>query len=335
MGKTMKHGRILLASILGWISSVPIAHADQAVIVIGGSATEHDRATVRAAAEAVTRNDGWSLQTKPLTKQEIESLRDCQDSSSPWTCVPTSLHASGTYHALILAVDNRQTEYGAPMVVVVGKVIATDTQAFAVKQRHCIQCADDKLGAAATDLTQELLRDIAVREGRTIVEVRSTPSGAQIILDGRPVQVTDASLNTYPGKHVVTLEKPGFQRETREITIARGKTADLAVVLQPSVATSSVHTLPHASRVVPGALIGIGATAVVAGVILYSIDEDPGPTGGKLYWDTAPTGVAIGTVGLATAGLGAYLWYRASRAQSPPGIVVLHHGALVAWRGSF
>src|SRR5262249_53698897 len=152
-----------------------------------------------------------------------------------WNCIPATLQGSGTRRALILKVDNRQTETGAPMVVIVGKLLAADTQAFGVKQRQCIQCADDKIGAAASELAQELLREAAVREGRTVIEVHSTPTGAQIMLDGTAVQVTDAALSTYPGKHVVILDLAGFQREIREVTVERGKTAALAVDLKPSV----------------------------------------------------------------------------------------------------
>jgi hypothetical protein len=331
----MKLSVLLAVAALCWPAVTRTAHADEAVIVTGGSATEHDRATVAAAAAAVAREDGWSLRAKPLTKKESDSLLTCQDSASPWTCVPSSLHASGTYRALVLVVDSRQTDAGAPMVVVVGRLIAPDTHAFAVKQRHCVQCADDKLGAAVADLTLELLREIATREGRTIIEVRSTPTGAQVSLDGRPAQVTDASLNTYPGKHVVVVDKPHYQREIREVTVARGKTAELAVTLQPSESTTGDRTVHEPSRSVPVTVVAVGAAAVVAGIVLYAVDEDPSPTGGKRYWDTAPAGVALGTVGLVTAGVGAYLLYRASGSQSAPSVAVGPHGAVLTWTGSF
>lgn len=329
----MRHATILMAAMLSWLGSARLARADEAVIVVGGSATEHDRSIVGAAIETATRDDGWTLRSKPLTKKESDSLLECHDSSSPWTCVPASLHASGVYHALIIAVDNRQADNGAPMVVITGKIVATDTQASSGKQRYCVQCADDRLTVTASDLTQELLRDLAVREGRTIIDVRSTPSGAQIVLDGRPVQATDASLNTFPGKHVLVIEKPGFQREIREIVVSRGKTAALVVALRPSGPSGISRVQP--SRVVPGVLLGAGAAAIAAGVILYAIDEDPSPTGGRMYWDTAPAGVGVGVVGLATAGVGVYLWYRASQSQPAPGVVLVRHGAVIAWKGSF
>lgn len=331
----MKHAMILVVMMVAWPSSGRIAHAEEAVVVIGGSATEHDRAIVQAAAEAATRNDDWTVRSKPLTKKETSSLLECHDSPSPWTCVPASLHTSGVYHALVIAVDSKQADNGAPMVVVTGKVIATNTPASSGKQRYCVQCADDRLTATASDLTQELLHDIAVREGHTVIEVRSSPSGAQIVLDGRPVQATNASLNTFPGKHVVVLEKPGFQREIREIIASRGKTAEMEITLQPSVTSDTIHATPGPSRVVPGVILGIGAAAVAAGILLYAIDEAPSPTGGRRYWDTAPAGVAIGVAGLATAGLGAYLRFRAPRSQPTPSVVIMRRGAVIAWTGDF
>lgn len=323
---------LLLAAMLGCLGA-SVARADEVVIVTAGSATEHDRATVSAAVGEVARSDGWTLRAKPPSKKESESLANCQEPSAPWNCILASLRASGVQRALILTVDSRQTEYGAPMVAVLGKAIAADTQVSAVKQRQCIQCADDKLAATASELTVELLREIAVREGRTVIEVHSTPQGAQVMLDGTAVQVTNAALSTYPGKHVVILELPGFEREIREVTAERGKTTALAIDLKPSVTTGHRTTPP--SRALPYTLIGAGAAAVVAGVILYAIDEDPSPSGGRTYRDTAPAGVAVGVAGLAVAGAGAFLWYRASRSRSAPAVVLRQGGAIFAWEGSF
>jgi hypothetical protein len=332
----MKCGMIAAASMLASVSSARAAYADEAVLVTGGAATEHDRAVVSAAAEAAIRNQGWSLRAKPLAKKEADAVLDCHDSASPWTCVPASLTTTGAHHVVVITTDARQAENGAPMVVVTGKVIATDTQDSASKQRRCVQCADDKLASTAADLAQELLRDIEVREGHTVIDVRSNPSGAQIMLDGRPVQVTNASLNTYAGKHVVIIERPGFEREVREVTVARGKTAELDVALRSSVPVSKPIDMTSRSHLLPAILIVTGAVALGAGITLYALDQDPSPTGGRMYWDTAPAGVVVGAVGLATAGVGAYLWYRSSRTSgTTPTVAVAHHGAVFALSGSF
>jgi len=337
MGSTMRRSRVMMLATIIWLTAPRFAQAQQGTIVITGSATEHDRAIVRAAAEESTRDDGWSLAPKPPTKKETEALLGCDDSNAPWTCVPQSLHSIGIDHVLIVAVDTRQADNGAPMVVVSAKAIITDSHTSAGKQRHCTQCADDKLTGTATELIQELLRDIAVREGHTVIEVRSTPSQAQVVLDGRPVQATDASLNTYPGRHIVIIEKPGFRREIREVSVDRGKTAELTLVLTPAKKTPPivVTTSPRPSGLVPGILAGVGVTAIAAGIILVAIDEDPSPTGGRRYWDTASAGVAIGAAGIVTAGVGAVLWRRASRARSTPAVAIINRGALLAWHGSF
>ncbi len=307
----MTRRALLVVAALGSLGASPSARAGDAVIVVGGSATDHDRSTVVFAVGEAARKDGWTFRAKAPTKKESDAILGCQETSAPWNCIPLSLKGSGTERALILTVDNRQTDYGAPMVVVIGKVIAADTRIFAVKQRQCVQCADDKLGEAATELTVELLRDISIREGRTVIHVRSMPKGAQVMLDGTAVQVTDAALNTYPGKHVVILDLAGFERAIREVTAERGKTADITVELKPSVRKAG-NTESRLSRALPYALIGVGAAAVVAGSILYAVDEDHSPSGGKTYHDTAPAGVAIGAVGLAVAGAGAFFWYRGS-----------------------
>lgn len=78
-----------------------------------------------------------------------------------------------------------------------------------------------------------------------------------------------------------------------------------------------------------------GATALTAGVLLYALDQDPSPKLGKTYWDTAPSGVAIGALGLASIGVGAWAWTRSAHVTSMPTVSVSASHALISWRGGF
>jgi hypothetical protein len=78
---------------------------------------------------------------------------------------------------------------------------------------------------------------------------------------------------------------------------------------------ASVEKLPAKWLVVGGAL------AVTAGVVLVALDQDEGHTDseGKVtryYWDTAPSGVAVGALGLTSVGVGVWSWTRRARASS-------------------
>jgi hypothetical protein len=78
-----------------------------------------------------------------------------------------------------------------------------------------------------------------------------------------------------------------------------------------------------------------GSTALAADVLLYAFDQDPSPKLGKTYWDTAPSGVAIGALGLASIGIGAWAWTRSAHVTSMPTVSVGSSHALINWTGGF
>jgi hypothetical protein len=78
-----------------------------------------------------------------------------------------------------------------------------------------------------------------------------------------------------------------------------------------------------------------GSTALAAGVLLYAFDQDPSPKLGKTYWDTAPSGVAIGALGLASIGVGAWAWTRSAHVASLPTVSVSASHAFIGWSGGF
>jgi hypothetical protein len=198
----------------------------------------------------------------------------------------------------VFAVDPGRADDGAPMVVLTARLIVTAPQALVVRQRFCEHCADDRLTEASIDLARQLLQDLAVRRGRTILEVASTPPGARITLDGQPIGATNATFNTFPGSHVVIVDKLGYRAATRSVIAEEGKTAAVAVTLVPARAT----TPPVRSvRWVPGALIGSGALAIIAAGVLLDLGARGGADhpGDKFsYPGATPAGALLGAAGL-------------------------------------
>lgn len=90
------------------------------------------------------------------------------------------------------------------------------------------------------------------------------------------------------------------------------------------------------SRMLPYGLIGVGALALVGGVVMIGIDEDPDPVGvqSPTYRDTATAGTVIGIAGAAALGVGLYLWMT-DKPSSQPVAAVSRDGAIVGWAGSF
>jgi hypothetical protein len=84
-------------------------------------------------------------------------------------------------------------------------------------------------------------------------------------------------------------------------------------------------------RLAPQVLVGAGAAALVAGSVLYAIDQDPaGPN--SVYRNTAPAGIAVGAVGLAAVSVGLWLW--GVRGGSSPLLAIGSSGGFIGWGGA-
>lgn len=332
----------LLVLVALCITGIPLAQADSGLLVIGGGAAERDRLTIGGAIETTLRSAGWSLPPKPATKKETDSLLNCQDSKAPWTCVPSTVSAKGIRHFLVVSVDMTQAKNGAPLVVITGRMIVTEPPEFAFVQRFCEHCADDKLTEAGTELTRQLIQDLATRTGRTVVHFRSEPSTAEIILDGTKLGATEATYSTYPGKHTAMIQLPGYVSQLREFTVEEGKTADLLFILKQSAtapAHTRVDTTAHStstqrsrSYLVPGIAIGAGASLTLLGsVLLYHGLHD---SDRYEYTRATAVGLPIGLIGLGAIGAGLYVLWRAPDG-SAPGASTAPKAVVLGWSGSF
>jgi hypothetical protein len=329
---TVKRTLVLSVLIVAWSIASSAATAETGLVLVRGDAVEGRRAAVGAAIETAARAAGWSLPARPVGKKEAEALFACADSKTAWTCFGAAPAAAGVHQLFIVGVQNGQSATGAPMVVITGKVIIAESQTVVVRQRYCQQCADDKLVEASTDLVQQILRDLAVRLGSTVASLKSIPDGAQITLDQERLGATNASYGTYPGKHVVVLEKPGYVTESREFTIEQGKTAEILIPLRPATTPPPKVETPQPSRLLPGFAIGGGALVLAfSGYAVYRGAYDDAQFS---YERATPIAIATGVIGLGAIGTGLYLLWRGP-AVSAPAVNVTAGGAVVGWSGAF
>ncbi|HEX3759810.1 MAG TPA: PEGA domain-containing protein [Kofleriaceae bacterium] len=317
-----------LAASAAWISPRP-ARADDGSVVIGGAAEDRDRSVVGAAVAATARAAGWALSRDPVAALDIDRLLACSDPVRPWACVPASLGSHGIRRIFVFAVDHKLTASGAPMVVLTAKLIVQAPQGLAVRQRFCEHCADDRLTGASTELARQLLQDLAVRSGRTVLDVASTPPGARITLDGQPIGATNATFNTFPGAHVVVIEKPGYRAERRTVIAAEGKTAAVAVVLAPVDRGGGPE---RRSRALPVALITGGALAAIAGGVLLDLGGRGGVHDKYRYVGATPAGAALGLAGVAAIAAGIYLGWRT---PAPAGVAFAGRAIVAGWAAAF
>jgi hypothetical protein len=109
-------------------------------------------------------------------------------------------------------------------------------------------------------------------------------------------------------------------------------------VLVPPPAADPEHdsATSRPAWLVPAIVVGSGAALAITGGILIAIDQNPDPHGPQqpTYRDTAAGGVALVSVGVAAAAVGAYLWWRTG-SHGAPVAAATHDSAVVGWAGRF
>lgn len=109
------------------------------------------------------------------------------------------------------------------------------------------------------------LRELCQQTG--VLRVRSTPSPAELRIDGEAVGATPyASLSMRAGKHTLEVRKPGFAAASRSIDLAPGGELDLEVSLSRAAAPL------HRRWWVWAVAAGVVATAVGVGVVVQGGD---------------------------------------------------------------
>jgi hypothetical protein len=117
-----------------------------------------------------------------------------------------------------------------------------------------------------------------------------------------------------------------------------GPVAARADSAAPSTTSAPPRSPP--SRVLPHLVLATGFVAVIAGSVLWAVDEDPTPQNraGSTYFDSAPTAIALMAGGALVVSGGVYWWSRVrarERAQAratprfTPMLMPSRSGALV------
>ena len=150
-------------------------------------------------------------------------------------------------------------------------------------------------------------------EDGLVIELKSEPTGAQIILDGQRIGITNGSFQTFPGPHHVTLERDGYLTESIQIAAAEGKPAQISAMLRaaPVPVRAPGRLRARRSRLVGEVVMAAGVAAILGGIMLHAANHPPVPESEEQYWQSAVPGTVIGVAGLAALGAGAYLWWRA------------------------
>lgn len=319
------------------------AESTRGVFVLHGDLDDADQSAVASAASARMRAAGWT--SEQIDKKEAQALAECFNATGG-QCIPKSLHTRGIRGAIVFRAESKSSENGDRVVELVGKIVLGDRPEFVVLNRRCDACNDDTLAKTSSSLADALLQRLAVQLGRTLISVRSNPQGANVLVDSELAGATPVVAKTYPGEHVVQIQKPGYVTATRKVIATDGATQDVSVELTlagPAGSSSSRGQPDHPDhgdeRRVPwgpvALIAGGGLIALAGGGSLLYVGQLDGPDDPYRYPRATTAGIIVGVLGLGVAGTGGWLWWRESKNAQGPMVDATHSGAIVGWGGRF
>jgi hypothetical protein len=345
-----------LFTLVAMLSLTRATRAEPGAVLVSGTASARQQGITSSAVAEAVRAAGWILGDKPYSAADAAAAGACLRKPAPWSCLSAILRDKRIQRVAVVSVDPKPGKAGTTDTVISERLVISNVDSLFVAQRFCDQCTDDRLSALAAELTKELIDRVAVGSGRTVLAIKSTPRGARAYVDANLVGVTDASISVVPGAHTITVELEEYRTETRHVRVQENTTEEVSVTLQPSQAGGSQgraidpagasgpeHPIeparPRRSRLVPGAITGVGLAALASGIVLFALDEDPvtspGEEASRRYRDTATRGVVLGVSGLAVAGVGGLLWWKYGKASSAPVVAPVHGGAVIGLARSF
>ena len=262
------------------------ARAEPGAVLVSGTASARQQDIAARAVATAVRAAGWSVAGKTYGAADATTAADCLRKPGPWRCLSAILRDERIQRVAVVSVDPKPGKAGATDTVITERLVISNIDSLFVTQRFCDHCTEDKLAELAAELTKELIDRAAVGSGRTVLAIRSTPRGARAYVDASLVGVTDTSINVVPGTHTITVELDEHRTDTRHVQVDEDTTREVAFSLRTSrssgteVAGAVPISMANArvtrrSRLVPGAIAGVGLAVFTAGVVLFALDEDP------------------------------------------------------------
>lgn len=314
------------------------ASAESGAVIVVGKAQLRERTIVASAVRSAARSVGWALVETPLTGAEVTKIVACLKEPKPWDCVAPLAGAKGIQRLIVVSLDPDRSPDGKPALALTGQVILQGAKATTADTRFCPQCVDETLTRITFDLTKGLIEEAATGTARTNLTIESIPPGAWITLDNTNVGLTNRKYATFPGRHVVILQREGHETETRTVDVVENQDTLVSVKLRPK--GGPVGGGGDRRYLVPGIVAGAGVVAAGAGIVLQ-FAKDPPPVGEQqpARLVSAP-GIGLMIGGGITVGVGAYLWIRASKTsrqvpKTMPIAMITNSGGIVGWTGQF
>lgn len=115
---------------------------------------------------------------------------------------------------------------------------------------------------------------IALTPAAGVVRITSTPTGANVNLDGEFAGQTPLELELSPDEaHRISLSRAGYQRLTRTLQLAAGEQSEQALTLKPLLGDVVLRVAPAETEVrVNGALVGRGSQTLSLPAVQHRLE---------------------------------------------------------------
>ncbi len=348
----MKRSGLIISSLALVFGTTRGARAEGDGVLVYGSVDKKIRQVVAAAVADGVRRQAWDPRDVEFSGDETDKITACLALPKPWGCVGPILNRKGFVKLVTVNVRRETTtrlELTAQFLIGDGVPVVVRRWCEACKNDVAIVDTVGEIMTAAQDKLPRAGVPVSPPKGATALALSSIPSGARASVDHRLVGTTDLVVAVTSGPHTVTLEHPDFEPVTQSVTAEDGKATPVAITLKTRThPDTSVVPGPRApSRVLPVSLIGVGATALIGGIVAVAMDEDPAPRGTDhhaTYSDTGPLGAGMIAGGVIAGGVGLVLLLRAHRgtdsatmgaSRATPIVFADRSGGGVGWVGHF
>ncbi len=265
--------------------------------------TSESQATGSARGVVLAPVDFGAARDERVAKAFEDTLRE-QLGAAVEPCTEEPCSADGGTLVRI-AVDERERDYAMTITTVDAR-----GSAGATRRVDCTVCTPKEAAAVTASAITDLL---ATPDASAHVSVVSTPSGAEVWLDGVRVGTTPAELTTTAGLHTLELRMSGRRARAQELELEAGAHESVRIELPPARTAEQQRM-----RIAGWTLVGVGVAALIGGITLVAIDENPikSDCSGvhkdafgncEFRWNTMAGGATLLVGGLAAAGAGTAL----------------------------
>lgn len=189
-------------------------------------------------------------------------LKACEDAA----CFRQIAATLGAHFLVIGKVEAKRRDYAINLRLVYGRT----GEVLASASERCDVCGIQEAGDTVNVAAAALRAGLDKVEAPAQVTFETSPSGALVEVDGKPLGFTPLSHEVSAGVHEIVITKPGYVPATRTIEIQPGSTqiVTLGLTAQPGPFSSG------AWRAAGWISLGAGILAIAGGAYLSSLQGD-------------------------------------------------------------